>query len=613
MVLEQEIPQFSAWIGPALLAYLQAAGFVTLAAALLTWLVQAVANGPLPAGDRVYRGTLAGLADIARPSVRRVWALARLAIQESLRRNVLVVLAVFALIVLFAGWFLDPAAVEPARLYIGFILGATNLLVCAVVLVLSVFSLPADIKSKAIQTVTTKPVQMAEIVLGRIVGFSLVGTCLLAAMGLAGWAFVVRSVRHSHEIAAVDMAEVRGDDGEVNGFEGRTSLAMGHRHRVVLDAAGRGDAESEQGHSHAVAAVTGPKGTAYEVGPARGLLEARRPLRGTLRWLDREGKPATKGISVGAEWAYRQYIEGGTGAAAIWTFAGITPDQFPEDEFPRGLPLEMIVRVFRTHKGDIEQGIHGTIQLRNPASSLRSVAIPIVAREKSIELLWIPRRIDTVREDGRLEEVDLFTDLVADGRVEVWLQCLETGQYYGVAQADFYLRSGEGSFLVNYAKSCLGIWFSMLVVCAMGVMFSTFLSGPVALLGALSTLLVGQFRDFIARLFESQVSGDATIVPGGGPIESLVRLASQESITLAWDPTPAAQVIKALDTVLLVPMRLLAGIFPSLATLGTDDFVAGGFDIPAPLLAAHAVETLGYVAAFFVVGVFCLKAREVAS
>jgi len=154
MVLEQDIPQFTAWIGPAFIAYLQAAGFAALAAALLTWLVQAVAYGPLPAGDRVYRGTLAGLADILRPSARRVWALARLAIQESLRRNVLVVLAVF--------------------------------------------SLPADIKSRAIQTVTTKPVQMAEIVLGRIVGFSVVGTCLLAAMGLAGWAFVVRSVQHTH-------------------------------------------------------------------------------------------------------------------------------------------------------------------------------------------------------------------------------------------------------------------------------------------------------------------------------------------------------------------------------------------------------------------------------
>ncbi|RLS75981.1 MAG: hypothetical protein DWI03_10300 [Planctomycetota bacterium] len=613
MVLEQEIPEFAAWIGPALLAFLQAAGLAALAAALFTWLVQAVAYGPLPAGDRVYRGTLAGLADIARPSARRIWALARLAIQESLRRNVLVVLAVFALVVLFAGWFLDPAAVEPARLYIGFILGATNLLVCTVVLVLAVFSLPADIKSRAIQTVTTKPVRMAEIVLGRIVGFSVVGTCLLAAMGLAGWAFVVRSVQHSHDVAAVDMAEVRGDDGQVTGFEGRTSLAMGHRHRVVLDADGRGTAENVQGHSHAVTVVPGPAGTRYDVGSPEGLLEARRPLHGTLRWLDREGKPSTKGISVGAEWAYRQYMEGGSGAAAIWTFAGVTKERFPEQSFPKGLPLEMTVRVFRTHKGDIEQGIHGTIQLRNPSSSLRSVAMPIVAKEKSIEVLWIPRRINTVREDGQLEEVDLFTDLVADGRVEVWLQCLETGQYYGVAQADFYLRAGEGSFLFNYAKSCLGIWLSMLVVCSMGVMFSTFLSGPVALLGAISTLLIGQFRDFIARLFESQVSGDATIVPGGGPIESLVRLATQESITLPWEPTPAAQVIKALDTVLLVPMRLLAGIFPSLATLGTDDFVAAGFDIPGALVGVHVLEALGYAAAFFVVGVFCLKAREVAS
>ena len=37
------------------------------------------------------------------------------------------------------------------------------------------FSLPADIKTKTIYTVVTKPVRPGEIVLGRIVGFSLVG------------------------------------------------------------------------------------------------------------------------------------------------------------------------------------------------------------------------------------------------------------------------------------------------------------------------------------------------------------------------------------------------------------------------------------------------------
>jgi hypothetical protein len=273
----------------------------------------------------------------------------------------------------------------------------------------------------------------------------------------------------------------------------------------------------------------------------------------------------------------------------------------------------MILRVFRTYKGDIEEGIHGIVQIRNPTSSLRSESIPIVAKEFTIDSLVIPRRINTVLASGELKEVDLFTDLVADGRVEVWLQCLEPAQYYGVAQADFYLRAGDGSFALNYAKSCVGIWFSMLVCTALGVMFSTFLSGPVALLGAVATLLLGQFREFISRLFESQIYGDATIAPGGGPVESFYRIVTQTSITMQLDPTPAVQAMKLVDTILLLPMRVAAGIFPSLSELGTSDFVAGGFDIPFDLLAAHGAETAAYVLAFFVVGVFCLKAREVAS
>jgi hypothetical protein len=608
MVLEQDIPPFAAWILPALLRYLLTAGLLAVGVAAAAWLVQAAVHGPLAAGDRVYRGVLTGLADLAGTRPRRVWALARLAVQESLRRNVLVVLAVFALVVLFAGWFLDPASVNPGKLSIGFILGATNLLVGCVALLLSVFSLPADIKSRAIQTVTTKPVRTGEIVLGRIIGFACVGTLLLAVMGAAGWAFVVRTVAHTHAVTADDLLETTDDAGTVTGFSGRTSLDRGHRHRVALDAAGAGVAETGQGHRHTIRRVDAGTAATFEVGPAEGLLEARRPLRGSLRFLDRDGRPSAKGISVGAEWGYRQYIEGGTGGAAIWTFSGIDARRFPD-----GLPLEMIVRVFRTHKGRIEEGIHGTVQLRNPVTGLRSEAFPIVAKEFTIDSLSIPRRLDTVLADGGTREVDLFADLVADGRVEVWLQCLEPGQYYGVAQADFYLRGGDGSFALNYAKGCLGIWFSMLVVTALGVMFSTFLTGPVALLASLAVVIMGQFRGFIARLFESQVTGDTSVQPGGGPLESLVRIATQESITVPWEPTAAAQLIKGIDTALLAPMRLAAGIFPSLSELGTGDFVAEGFDIPFDLVAAHGLEAVGFVAAFFVAGAFCLKSREVAA
>jgi hypothetical protein len=607
MVLEEEIPAFAAWIGPALVWYLFAAALVTVVTAAGVWLVQSILCGPLAAGDRVYRGLLSGLADLGGMSWRRVWALTRLAIQESLRRNVLVVLGLFALIILFAGWFLDPTSVNPGKLYLGFILAATNLLVCLVTLVLSVFSLPADIKAKAIQTVTTKPVRTGEIVLGRFLGFALVGTVLLAVMGVAGWAFVVRSVGHAHVVADADVQAVRAEDGSTSGFEGRTSYDRGHRHRLDLAADGTGTTDTVQGHRHRVQAIDRGGATAYEVGPPEGLLEARRPLRGKLRFLDRDGRPG-KGISVGAEWAYRQYIEGGTLAAAIWTFDGVT-----EREFPDGLPLEMIVRVFRTYKGIIEKGITGSIRVRNPSTGLQSDPFYFTAKETTIDSLPIPRTLNATSADGGTRQIDLFTDLVANGRVEIVLQCLERAQYYGVAQADFFLRAGDGSFVLNYAKSCLGIWFSMLLMTAMGVMFSTFLAGPVALLATLSMVMIGQFREFIAKLFESQVTGDATIVPGGGPIESLYRIVTQTSITLPLDPTPAVQAMKTVDTLLLAPMRLAAGLFPSLSSLGTSNFVADGFDIPFDLLAANGMETLGYVLAFLVAGSFCLRAREVAS
>ena len=612
MVLEEEIPRFAAWLGPAAASYLLSACLVAVVTLAVAWLSQSILIGPLAAGDRVYRGVVAGLVDLGGMSARRIWALARLAVQESLRRNVLVALAVFALVLLFAGWFLDPTNVNPGRLYLGFILGSTNLLVCTVVLLLSVFSLPADIKAKAIQTVTTKPVRTGEIVLGRMLGFSLVGTALLAVMGFAGWAFVVRSVSHSHRVAGGDVVEVRAEDGSVTGYEGRTSLDRGHRHRVDFDVTGGGVTDTVQGHRHRVRLRSGdtPAASAadYDVGPPEGLLEARRPLRGKLTFLDRDGRPSPRGISVGAEWGYRQYIEGGTLAAAIWRFEGVT-----EQEFPSGLPLEMIVRVFRTYKGVIEKGIAGSVRVRNPATGLQSDPFYFTAKETTIDSLPIPRVLNATSADGGTRQVDLFRDLVSEGRVEIVLQCLERAQYYGVAQADFFLRAGDGSFALNYAKSCLGIWFSMLLTAALGVAFSTFLAGPVALLATLAVVMIGQFRTFIARLFESQITGDATIVPGGGPIESLYRIVTQTSITLELDPTPAVQIMKTCDAFLLAPMRLAAGLFPSLSALGTSDFVASGFDIPVDLLAAHATETCGYLLAFFIAGSFCLRAREVAS
>jgi hypothetical protein len=244
---------------------------------------------------------------------------------------------------------------------------------------------------------------------------------------------------------------------------------------------------------------------------------------------------------------------------------------------------------------------------------LQSDPVVFTAREATLDRHVIPRRLTVAAADGVRREVDLFEDLVADGRVEVILQCLEPGQYYGVAQADCYLRSGNGSFALNYAKSCLGIWFQMLLVTAFGVVLSTCVAGPVALFGTLAVLLVGQFREFIVKLFASQVTGNTTEAPGGGPIESFYRIVTQASITAELADTAAVRWMKGIDTLLLSPLRLAAGMVPSLAALGTSDFVSGGFDIPATLVAMDALRTLGYLIVLVVAGAFFLHGREVGS
>ena len=54
-------------------------------------------------------------------------------------------------------------------------LTATSYLVLLLALIISSLSLPADIKNRTLHTVVTKPVRASEVVLGRIVGFTVGG------------------------------------------------------------------------------------------------------------------------------------------------------------------------------------------------------------------------------------------------------------------------------------------------------------------------------------------------------------------------------------------------------------------------------------------------------
>jgi len=604
MVLETEIVPFWQWLLTGtegqlgtLPWFLSVAAAFALLALVAGYLLAAVRHGPLRAGDTTYRVVMTGLRELCVLSPRRVAALTWLAVRESFRRQALIGLLVFLLILVFAGWFLGTRGPDPARLYISFVLTSTTYLVLLLALFLSAFSLPTDIRDRTIYTIVTKPVRAGEVVLGRILGIAAVGTVMLAVMGACSFLFVVRSLDHTH---TVDLASLKESvnapvDGSRHGFTSRTA---GHRHAVEIDASGNGQALPNRGHWHAIHARAGNGLQRYEVGPPEGLFRARIPIYGKLRFNDRTGANVARGISVGNEWTYRSYIEGGSAAAAIWTFNGIDPSRFPD-----GLPIDLMVSVFRTYKGDIEQGILGGMVVRNPAAPKKKVSdlIPFRAKEFTINRLDIPRDLT----DSQGKPLDLFRDLVDQGRVEIQVQCLDPEQYFGMAQADCYLRAADGSFAWNFIKGFLGIWVQMIVVTAIGVMCGTFLSGSVAMMLTLGIVVVGFFKYFLLGV------ATGTVV-GGGPVESLVRLVTQQNVTSSLDKGMATGLIQGTDTILLFLMRSFALVLPDFRSFSTVGFVADGYNIPSTLVAEDLITALVYLASMFVIGYFFFRTREVA-
>jgi ABC-type transport system involved in multi-copper enzyme maturation permease subunit len=474
----------------------------------------------------------------------------------------------------------------------------TSYLILLLGLFLSCFSLPADVKNKTIQTITTKPVRSTEIVLGRILGFTAVGTLLLAGMGILSYVFVVRGIRHEHEIK--DLA--------ANGLSGTTTYDSKHQHtfEVIQNADGSlgGTTDEQKGHRHEVIVkeVDGKK--VYELGPPDGLLSARIPVFGSLQMTDRAGNIGG-GLNVGYESEYQKYIEGNSLMSAIWTFNNVWPSRFGDGET---LPLELSLKAFRTFKGDIVTGVQGEIILKNPNGRVESARRGFIVKEFAVDRIEIPRKLSGSR-DGQPVEVDIFDDLVSeDGQLQVVVRCKDAGQYFGMAQPDLYLRAGDSTFGWNIFKGFLGIWMQMVLIICLGVMFSTFLSGPVAMVATLTCLMLG----FFGNLALDIATGDT---PGGGPIESLIRMPLQTGAMVDLDLGN-----KALETVIKVTdqgiMYTLVSVFQAIPRFGqfnTADFVAYGFNISGGLVARHLTMTIAYFVLTSLIAYFFLKTRELAA
>jgi hypothetical protein len=563
---------------------------------VISYLVSMVRHGP-GEGFLIVSKNIRDLflRDLPNTTSRRTFAIARLAFKEAIRRKVLVVVGIFIVGLMFAGWYLDPESENPIRLYISFVLTTTNYLVLLLGLYLSTFSLPQDIKNKTIYTITTKPVRATEIVLGRIVGFSLIGTAILLVLGLLSYLFVIRGLSHSHQIERVATADK----------EGASTFDQGHSHEFN-DGAVR--TLEERGHYHEVIATEEGGQTVYSLGPAK--WPAKVPVYGSLSFTDRDGQRGIAGdmavgLNVGYISEYQKYIAGATLMSAIWTFDGITEDRFGDT-----MRLEMTLAAFRTITGDIVTPVKGSIIFRSIDGTVFSERQTFEVKEAKVDEYEISRTMNGYV-DGEAKTIDLYNDLAKDEnhQIEVVIRCEDTSQYLGMSQADLLLRASDNYFALNFAKGYVSIWLQMVIIVSFGVMFSTFLSGPVAFFATTATLLLGYFGSAIDLYFTDRKDS------GGGIIESFIRLVTRKGSMHDLDlgnPT-LEEWIKTIDVGPMNTLRLLMNTFPNFNALGTADFPAYGIDLFRDLLLRHGVITMGYVVMAFIIGYFFLKTREIAA
>jgi ABC-type transport system involved in multi-copper enzyme maturation permease subunit len=420
--------------------------------------------------------------------------------------------------------------------------------------------LPGDIRDKTIHTVVTKPVRRLEIVVGRIIGLTVITTALLIVMGVVSYVYMRRSVNGSLGELRQRMAEAKQKDNVKYEQELKDSI--------------------EQIESRLIARV-----------PVYGELVFTNPPK-----------------NVGKETIYRGFIEGNSADAAIWHFKNVPINRI---QAMHAIPMEMNFSVFRTTKGELGKGVIAQVTYANLKTARQITDYPFPVREYYTEKHTLDNTPDkTYIENGQPlpappDDPINWLCQASDGELVVAVRCLSGSQYLGMAPPDLYILLDTASFGVNFAKGMLGVWLRVFLIICVAVMFSTFLSSYVAMLATAAVFFGGLCVPYLSELAHGTHKG-------GGPMEAAQRLVTHENLERELDPGLWTDIIKSIDGLLRFLVRVITHVLPDLGFYNTAPFVANGFDISATVLLANIVVAFAYAVPITIFAYFLLHSREIA-
>lgn len=553
---------------PALLIWLAVLVVFTLLATAFAAVVGLLTGG-IGGVRRVFSGLFKGIADLVAMSPGRIWAITQLTFLEARRRRAFLVFVVFALLFMFAGWFLtgtEQRAEEQVKVFVGFVLTALSFLILPLALLLSCWGIPEDIRRRSLHTIVTKPVRRSEIVVGRMLGYVGINTVVLLVMGLVGYIWIVRQVPDDSKSALVSRVPIFGN-------------------LSFLD---------RQGNPNRQGVNVG------DIWQKRSYIEGATPERGIFIF---------EGVTPSA-------------MTPVLVKDAKTGEQREEER----LRLESNFEAFRTFKGDMSRGLYVQYAYANPDDPENTRVVDpnavFAIKEFQVNVQNVPRKIEvTDEETGAEKTVDLFEDVVSkDGRLQVEVAALDGAQYLGMSKSDFFIRTPDRPFFFSYFKAVLGIWLMTVLVVVLGVTASTFVKGPIATLLTLTLIVIGSpFRSFMDELsnnYLASVTRSNVEFEGGGPLESIVRIVRHMNPTTELPDTALTSIIQGVDHVFLSGLSLVRFVIPDFGTYNLSEYTSKGYDVSwatSPGLLPAIGTTLAFLLPCIVLGYYSLRFRELES
>jgi hypothetical protein len=114
--------------------------------------------------------------------MHRIWAVATNTVKQALRMKIAAVFIVLLIVLLpVMGISMTGDGTLKGRLqtFVSYGLSLTNLLLCLLTIIVSIYTLTSDIKQRQIYTIITKPIRRYQLLLGKLLGVMLLNTALL--------------------------------------------------------------------------------------------------------------------------------------------------------------------------------------------------------------------------------------------------------------------------------------------------------------------------------------------------------------------------------------------------------------------------------------------------